>query len=35
MPPQLFDLDTDPQETLDLAREPGFQGLVADCETAR
>ncbi len=35
MPPQLFDLDTDPQETRDLAREPGYQGLVADCEALR
>jgi choline-sulfatase len=34
MPPQLFDLDADPQETRDLAREPGYQGLVADCERA-
>ena len=34
MPPQLFDLDTDPQETRDLAREPGYHGLVADCEAA-
>jgi hypothetical protein len=34
MPPQLFDLDTDPQETRNLAREPGYQGLVADCEVA-
>jgi choline-sulfatase len=33
MPPQLFDLDADPQETRDLAREPGYAGLVADCET--
>jgi choline-sulfatase len=32
MKPQLFDLETDPQETRDLAREPGYQGLVADCE---
>jgi choline-sulfatase len=32
MPPQLFDLDTDPQETRDLARENSYQGLVADCE---
>ena len=32
MPPQLFDLDADPQETRDLAREDGYQGLVADCE---
>ena len=34
MPPQLFDLETDPQETRDLARQPGYAGLVADCETA-
>jgi choline-sulfatase len=34
MPPQLFDLDTDPQETWDLAREPGYQGLLADCQAA-
>ena len=33
MPPQLFDLDADPQETRDLAREPGYAGLVADCES--
>ena len=32
MPPQLFDLDSDPQETRDLAREPGYAGLVSDCE---
>jgi choline-sulfatase len=32
MPPQLFDLDSDPQEARDLAREPGYQGLVEDCE---
>lgn len=32
MPPQLFDLDTDPQETRDLAADVGYQGLVADCE---
>ena len=32
MPPQLFDLETDPQETRDLAREDGYRGLVADCE---
>ncbi|HVC51885.1 MAG TPA: sulfatase-like hydrolase/transferase [Stellaceae bacterium] len=31
MPPQLFDLDADPQETRDLAKEPGYAGLVADC----
>jgi choline-sulfatase len=32
MQPQLFDLAADPQETRDLAREPGFVGLLADCE---
>jgi choline-sulfatase len=32
MPPQLFDLERDPQEARDLAREPGYAGLVADCE---
>ncbi|MGE0259202.1 MAG: sulfatase-like hydrolase/transferase [Alphaproteobacteria bacterium] len=34
MPPQLFDLESDPQETRDLAREDGHRGLVADCESA-
>ena len=32
MPAQLFDLAADPQETRDLAREPGHAGLLADCE---
>ncbi len=32
LPPQLFDLDADPWERRDLAREPGYQGLVQDCE---
>jgi choline-sulfatase len=32
MPAQLFDLDTDPQETRDLAQESGYRGLAADCE---
>ena len=32
MPGQLFDLDADPQEARDLARQPGYAGLVADCE---
>ena len=32
MPPQLFDIDADPQETRDLAREAGYRGLVTDCE---
>jgi choline-sulfatase len=31
MPAQLFDLDADPQETRDLAHEPGYAGLLADC----
>jgi choline-sulfatase len=34
MRPQLFDLDADPQETRNLAEEPGHQELVADCEKA-
>lgn len=32
MPPQLFDLADDPWEVRDLAREPGYAGLVADCD---
>src|ERR1700687_4555140 len=32
MPPQLFDLDADPQETRDLAADPGYRGLLARCE---
>jgi choline-sulfatase len=32
MPPQLFHLDADPQETRDLALEAGYGGLAADCE---
>lgn len=32
MPPQLFDLGADPQETRDLGTDPGYRGLVADCE---
>jgi choline-sulfatase len=32
MPPQLFDLDTDPRETRDLELEAGHGGLVADFE---
>jgi choline-sulfatase len=34
MPPQLFDLDADPQEVRDLAGEPSWRGLLADCERA-
>lgn len=32
MPPQLFDLTADPGETRDLGQDPGYRGLVADCE---
>ena len=32
MPPQLFDLATDPQEAHDLGRDPAWQGLVAQCD---
>ncbi len=32
MLPQLFDLAADPQESRDLGQEPGYAGLVADCE---
>jgi choline-sulfatase len=34
MPPQVFDLDADPQETRDLARDEGYRGIVTDCEAA-
>jgi choline-sulfatase len=34
MPPQLFDLEADPYETRDLGEDPGYRGLVADCEVA-
>ncbi len=34
MPPQLFDLATDPLEQRDLGTAPGYSGLVADCERA-
>jgi choline-sulfatase len=34
MPPQLFDLATDPLEQRDLGTAPGYAGLVADCERA-
>jgi choline-sulfatase len=34
MPPQLFDLEADPYETRDLGEDPGYGGLVADCEAA-
>jgi choline-sulfatase len=32
MPPQLFDLDADPQEIRDLGSDPAWGGLVAQCE---
>jgi choline-sulfatase len=32
MPPQLFDLDADPQEARDLANDTGYRGLIAQCE---
>ena len=32
MVPQLFDLDADPQEARDLATDPGYRGLLAQCE---
>ena len=32
MPPQLFDLENDPWEKRDLAAEPGYEGLLRDCE---
>jgi choline-sulfatase len=32
MPPQLFDLAADPWEARDLAAEPGYAGLLRDCE---
>ncbi len=32
MPPQLFDLASDPLEQRDLGQNPGYAGLVADCE---
>jgi choline-sulfatase len=33
MPPQLFDLDIDPQEERDLGQDPRYSGVAADCET--
>jgi choline-sulfatase len=34
MPAQLFDLEADPYERRDLGNDPGYRGLVADCEAA-
>jgi len=33
MPPQLFDLDLDPQEERDLGQDPRYSGVASDCET--
>ena len=32
-PPQLFDLEADPDEAKDLAADPGMGGVLRDCET--
>ncbi len=32
--PELFDIEADPQEVRDLALEPGFAGVLAECESA-
>ncbi len=34
LPPQLFDLDNDPEERRDLGQDPGYRGVIADCEAA-
>jgi len=34
MPPQLFNLATDPSETRDVGQDPGYRGVVAEAETA-
>ena len=34
MPPQLFDLEADPQEANDLGENPDYRGVVKDCEAA-
>ena len=34
MPPQLFNLATDPRETRDLGQDPGYRGVVAEAEAA-
>jgi choline-sulfatase len=33
MPPQLFDLDLDPEEARDLGQDLRYSGVVADCQT--
>ena len=33
MPPQLFDLDLDPQEERDRGQDPRYSGVASDCET--
>jgi choline-sulfatase len=30
-PPQLFDLEADPEELVDLASDPNHRGVLADC----
>ena len=32
--PELFDLENDPQEAFDLAREPGYNSLIQEFDTA-
>ena len=34
MPPQLFDLEEDPQEVRDLGQDADYRGVVRDCEAA-
>jgi choline-sulfatase len=34
MPAQLFDLESDPYERRNLADEPGYRGLAADCQAS-
>ena len=34
LPPMLFDLERDPQETHDLGRDPAAAGIVRECEAA-
>ena len=34
MPPQLFNLATDPRETSDVGQDPGYRGVVAEAEAA-
>jgi len=34
LPPMLFDLGADPYERVDLGRDPGYQRVIAECETS-